>query len=80
MDTAKVFWTGRSQAIRLPKSFRFDANEVRIRRHGTQVILEPVPNSWDWLAPLIGPLDAEFERAATEQPIEQTRAGLDVFQ
>ena len=39
---AKVFWSGRSQAVRLPKAFRFDAEEVHIRREGTAVILEPV--------------------------------------
>jgi len=42
MNTAKIFWSGRSQAVRLPKSFRFDAEEVRIRRNGNAVILEPV--------------------------------------
>lgn len=39
---AKVFWTGRSQAVRLPKEFRFDTDSVRVRREGTAVILEPV--------------------------------------
>ena len=38
---AKVFWTGRSQAVRLPKEFRFVGDEVKIYRHGNQVILEP---------------------------------------
>lgn len=38
--TAKVFWSGRSQAVRLPKEFRFDGDEVRIRREGNRVILE----------------------------------------
>ena len=39
--TARVFWTGRSQAVRLPKAFRFDVAEVTIRRDGNSVILEP---------------------------------------
>ncbi len=39
---ARVFWTGRSQAVRLPKEFRFDTTTVRIRRAGNSVILEPV--------------------------------------
>ena len=39
---AKVFWTGRSQAVRLPKEFRFTAKEVSVRRDGARVILEPV--------------------------------------
>ncbi len=38
---AKVFWTGRSQAIRLPKEFRFESDTVLVRREGAAVILEP---------------------------------------
>lgn len=46
-QTAKVFWNGRSQAIRLPKEFRFEGAEVRIRREGDRVILEPL-SADDW--------------------------------
>jgi len=42
MPRAKVFWNGRSQAIRLPKEFRFQGDEVEIRRDGRKVILEPL--------------------------------------
>lgn len=38
---AKLFWNGRSQAVRLPKEFRFEGDEVSIRREGEAVILEP---------------------------------------
>lgn len=77
METAKVFWSGRSQAVRLPKQFRFDTPEVRIRRHGTAVILEPVAQDWAWLDGITGPLDPDFEQAATEQPALQERPALD---
>ena len=40
--TAKLFMHGRSQAVRLPKEFRFRGKEVRIRREGDRVILEPI--------------------------------------
>jgi antitoxin VapB len=40
--TASVFWTGRSQAIRLPKEFRFDGDKVFVHREGNSVVLEPV--------------------------------------
>lgn len=40
-DLAKIFWNGRSQAVRLPKEFRFEGTEVRIRREGRRVILTP---------------------------------------
>ena len=40
--TAKLFRNGRSQAVRLPKDFRFPGDEVRIRREGDAVVLEPL--------------------------------------
>jgi antitoxin VapB len=43
--TAKLFENGRSQAVRLPKEFRFEGNEVRISKAGDKVILEPMPKS-----------------------------------
>ena len=41
MPTAKLFRNGRSQAVRLPKEFRFEGEEVEIRREGDLVILAP---------------------------------------
>lgn len=41
-QTAKLFWNGRSQAVRLPREFRFEGTEVRIRREGDRVVLEPL--------------------------------------
>jgi antitoxin VapB len=49
MKNAKVFWAGLSQAVRLPKEIRFDTDEVRIRKHGDAVILEPIATDWSWL-------------------------------
>jgi antitoxin VapB len=79
METAKVFWSGRSQAVRLPKEFRFEASEVRIRRRGSAVILEPVVNDWAWLERLVGRVDDDFAAAVNEQPEEQDRPALDIF-
>lgn len=77
METAKIFWSGRSQAVRLPKEFRFDTDEVRIRRHGNAVILEPIAHDWAWLDRVIGPVDEDFARDACEQPVPQERPELD---
>jgi antitoxin VapB len=77
METAKVFWTGRSQAVRLPKEFRFEGDEVRIRRHGNAVILEPLAEDWSWLDALAGRLDEDFIRAVNEEPEAQERRALD---
>ena len=79
METAKVFWSGRSQAVRLPKAFRFESDEVRIRRHGDAVILEPVARDWAWLDSLVRPLDADFATAAAEAVPDQERPELDFF-
>jgi antitoxin VapB len=48
--TAKVFVSGNSQAIRLPKEFRLDAEEVVIHRVGDSLLLTPRMNSWDGFA------------------------------
>ena len=69
MKTAKLFWSGRSQAVRLP--------QVRIRRHGDQIILEPIAKDWAWLDALVGLVDEDFARAVNEQPDQQQRPELD---
>jgi antitoxin VapB len=75
--TAKVFWSGRSQAVRLPKAFRLDAREVRIRRHGNNLILEPVVDDWNWLDAITGHVDEDFRAAVAEKMPEQERPELD---
>jgi len=42
LSTAKLFMHGRSQAVRLPKEFRFEGTEVRVSKVGDKVILEPM--------------------------------------
>ncbi len=46
--TAKVFTTGRSQAVRLPKEFRFNTKEVTIERQGDAVVLRPKLSKDEW--------------------------------
>ena len=77
METAKLFWSGRSQAVRLPKDFRFSGEEVRIRRHGSAVILEPLTEDWAWLDAIAGKVDNDFVRATEEEPQEQDRPAID---
>lgn len=77
MEKAKIFWSGRSQAVRLPKEYRFAGNEVSIRRQGDAVVLEPIAIGWDWLDAVMGPVDPDFVRAALEEPDEQQRPALD---
>ena len=79
MEKAKVFWSGRSQAVRLPREFRFSGDEVWIRRRGAAVILEPLAEDWAWLDAIAGRLDDDFVQAATEEPGEQKRPALDKY-
>lgn len=60
---AKVFWSGRSQAVRLPKDFRIDADEVIISRRDDALILTPIPRNWSWLTKMPGTIDVDFEAA-----------------
>lgn len=77
METAKVFWSGRSQAVRLPRAFRVEGREVRIRRRGRAIVLEPVPDSWEWLDAVAGEVDHDLVSAVREQPEATERPELD---
>jgi len=77
MERAKIFWSGRSQAVRLPKDCRFQGEAVRIRRHGSAVILEPLGEDWTWLDSVVAQLDEDFVQAVNEQPEQQERPALD---
>jgi antitoxin VapB len=46
MNVAKIFKSGHSQAIRLPKKFNIDAEEVSIRKLGKSLIIQPLPKRW----------------------------------
>lgn len=81
MGTAKLFWSGRSQAVRLPKEFRFEGDEVRIRRQGNAVVLEPIAKDysqdWAWLDELVARVDGRFLEEGIEEPLPQERPELD---
>lgn len=74
LSTAKVFTTGRSQAVRLPKAFRFATSEVTIERQGDAVILRPKVQTkeewWDEMEQIL----AGFEGMPDD--IERDRTGL----
>ncbi|MBW1787238.1 MAG: AbrB/MazE/SpoVT family DNA-binding domain-containing protein [Deltaproteobacteria bacterium] len=72
-STAKLFMNGRSQAVRLPKAFRFKGSEVKIRKNGNRVILEPLETS-DWPAGFwdmfTSDIDFETPRALPSKPFD----------
>ena len=68
-STAKLFKSGRSQAVRLPKEFRFEGKEVRVSRHGRGVLLEPVAEeSWATLFAKIDALGVDFPEREEQPP------------
>lgn len=74
METAKLFMNGRSQAVRLPKAFRFEGEEVFVKKVGNAVVLLPRQRSWETLYESLGSFSEDFmeERG---QPVDgQVRA------
>ncbi len=69
METAKLFTTGRSQAVRLPKAFRFDGVEVQVKHFGTGVLLLPIDQPWQLLEEALLDFEPGFkmERGAQDQ-------------
>jgi antitoxin VapB len=68
---AKVFMTGRSQAVRLPKEFRFDCDEVLVERDGQRLILTPRPRSWREYFATAPLLPADFPDEIEDKPPEE---------
>lgn len=67
MITTKVFKQGNSQAVRLPKEFRFDVDEVYIRREGETVVLIPKPVSrWRHVRACAGRMQGDLERVPVD--------------
>ena len=73
MTTAKVFMTGRSQAVLLPKEFRFEGTEVEIFRRGDEVILREKPVTVDRLFKVLAQMPNDFyaEERVDEPPQER---------
>jgi antitoxin VapB len=71
MRTAKLFQNGQSQAVRLPKEFRFPGDEVFIKKQGDRVVLIPKENAWDSLIRSLGMFTDDFMRERDQPPIQE---------
>ena len=72
MTTAKVFMTGRSQAVRLPKEFRFKGTEVEIFRRGDEVILREKPVTVDRLFKVLAQMPNDFyAEERVDEPLQE---------
>jgi len=78
MDTAKLFINGRSQAVRLPKAYRFEGDEVYIKETAEGVLLiSKYQSIWDIWEQNLMKYDDPFVTDRNQPAIQQERAGLD---
>jgi antitoxin VapB len=75
MKTARLFKNGQSQAVRLPKEYRFSGNRVLIKKAGKAVVLLPEKESWTPLVESLSQFSEDFMEAR-EQPGQQKREKL----
>ena len=69
--TAKVFMNGRSQALRLPKEFRFDTDEVYITKQGDNLIVSPKKPTWDDFFDTSSAFDDDFLSDREDHPPQE---------
>ncbi len=76
MDTAKLFLTGPSQAVRLPQQYRFPGNEVAVKHCGNGVLLLPIDDPWQILEAGLEAFEPGFV-LSRDQPEPQIRVAID---
>ncbi len=72
METAKLYRNGRSQAVRIPKEFKFEGAEVFIKKIGNAILLIPYRESWQTLFDSLSQFSDDFMETRN-QPEQQTR-------
>ena len=76
MATTKVFRSGNSQAVRIPREFRLRSDEVEICRRGDEIVLRERPQNLVRAFELLAGLSADFFKRGRRQPRLVRRAGL----
>ena len=71
METAKLFMSGNSQAVRLPKDYRFSGDEVVIKRLGKAVVLLPKEDPWQVMFDALREFPEELHLEREQPPIEE---------
>ena len=75
MDTARLFQSGRSQAVRLPKQYRFTGTEVAVKHVGNGVLLTPLDQPWEILEAALAAFEPGFVMVR-EQPVQKPRPAI----
>lgn len=71
MDIAKVFQSGNSQAIRIPKEFKLKAKKMKIRKVGDSLIISEIPESWDDVFAKMAGIGDDFMPEHEQLPIQE---------
>jgi antitoxin VapB len=77
MQTARLFKNGRSQAVRLPKEFRFDGDRVFIKRVGNSVVLIPYREPWQSLLDSLEMFSDDFMEDRGQPPQQEREAAFE---
>ena len=73
MRTAKIFRSGNSQAVRIPREFRLEGDKVEIQKRGDALVLRPKKKSWAALITSLNHFTDDFMKAGRKQPPVQKR-------
>lgn len=73
MKTTKIFRSGNSQAVRIPKEFQMDGDEVEIVKRGASLVLRPTKKSWGPLIESLEKFTDDFMDGGRKQPRVQKR-------
>lgn len=76
METAKLFVNGQSQAVRLPKEYRFSGNEVYIQKVGNAVMLFPKDQAWETFLNGLNSFTDDFFADGRNQSVQAPRENL----
>lgn len=76
MQTTRIFKSGNSQAIRLPREFRLSVRRVSIRRVGRSIVLDPLADDFSGFSKVLDEFSADFMTDGRQQPPEQHREDL----
>jgi antitoxin VapB len=76
METAKLFQNGKSQAVRLPKEFRFESDRVYVKKMGNAVVLLPYGAPWQSLVDSLALFSGDFMETRTQLPAQQRESAF----
>ena len=76
METAKIFVNGQSQAVRLPKEYRFSGSEVYIKKVGDAVMLFPKERAWETFLNGLNSFTDDFFESGRDQGVQAPRETL----